>query len=313
MSAELRDVAMGCDLRLIVDLDHEDLLVELRILVADLERRWSRFIPDSEVNRLNSANGRPTIVSFETADLVARAWTAHLATAGGFNPLMLAEVQAAGYQQSMLAGSPSDTGRTNLHPRNSRAQPIDGVLADPASGLVQLPAGVGFDPGGIGKGRAADLVAEAAVKAGAEWVIADLGGDVRLAGVCPGGSLGSDGHWIIDVASSTSAASTSASETAAVRIAVDGGGVATSGISKRSWAGGHHLIDPLTGSPASNGIERVTVIASEAWWAEVAATAAAVANPNEGLRLLNSLDLPGRIVLLDGSVYCTPSWGRFVL
>ena len=47
---------------------------------------------------------------------------------------------------------------------------------------VRLLDGVGFDPGGIGKGLAADLVATAAVDLGADGAMVSLGGDLRVAG-----------------------------------------------------------------------------------------------------------------------------------
>ena len=98
-----------------------------------------------------------------------------------------------------------------------------------------------------------------------------------------------------------------------VRIALDEGGVATSGITKRRWAGGHHLIDPSTGRPADTGIERVTVIAAETWWAEVVATAIAVSSVADGLELLDGLSLPGRVTLTCGEEVASPDWAVFLV
>ena len=76
------------------------------------------------------------------------------------------------------------------------------------------------------------------------------------------------------------------------RIAVDDGAVVTSAPSARSWRRGdetvHHLIDPATGEPLQGGPASVTVVAGEAWWAEVVAKSVLVAgrdNPEEIERL----------------------------
>jgi thiamine biosynthesis lipoprotein len=74
-------------------------------------------------------------------------------------------------------------------------------------------------------------------------------------------------------------------------VRLDEGGVATSGAARRRWliAGDehHHLIDPRTGQPALIPADRtVTVVAAEAWQAEVLATAAIVAGPERGEELV---------------------------
>ena len=52
---------------------------------------------------------------------------------------------------------------------------------------MTLPPGVGFDPGGIGKGLAADLVVDLLLDGGAAGACVDLGGDGRMAGEPPTG------------------------------------------------------------------------------------------------------------------------------
>ena len=55
------------------------------------------------------------------------------------------------------------------------------------------------------------------------------------------------------------------------------GAVATSSVLRRVWTVGgrsrHHLIDPSTGRPSTPDLELVSVIAGEAWMAEVLAKA----------------------------------------
>ncbi len=57
-----------------------------------------------------------------------------------------------------------------------------------------MPFGVGFDPGGIGKGLAADLVASELIELGAEGVCVNVGGDLRVIGDAPDGAA-----WRVEV------------------------------------------------------------------------------------------------------------------
>src|SRR6185503_17312209 len=61
-------------------------------------------------------------------------------------------------------------------------------------GGVRLPHGCGFDPGGVGKGLAADKVVADLIGAGAAGACVNLGGDLRVAGRAPAG-----GDWTIGV------------------------------------------------------------------------------------------------------------------
>ncbi len=63
------------------------------------------------------------------------------------------------------------------------------------------------------------------------------------------------------------------------------GGVATSGIGKRSWIGAdgrpaHHLLDPATGRPAFTGVVQVTALAPTAAEAEARTKAALLSGPD---------------------------------
>src|SRR3954469_22776878 len=57
--------------------------------VEDLERRWSRFRPDSELQRLNAGAGGPVRVSADTRVLVEAAIDAWRDTGGRFAPTVL--------------------------------------------------------------------------------------------------------------------------------------------------------------------------------------------------------------------------------
>ncbi len=69
-------------------------------LVHELERAWSRFDPNSEVSAVNEVAGKLTIVSEVTYELISLAEQARIATSGAFNPLMLDQLVALGYDRT---------------------------------------------------------------------------------------------------------------------------------------------------------------------------------------------------------------------
>jgi thiamine biosynthesis lipoprotein len=173
---------------------------------------------------------------------------------------------------------------------------------------VELPLGVGFDPGGIGKGLAADMVVEELMDAGAGGACANIGGDLRVRGTPPDSDPGSG--WAIGVDSPVTA------ECVAVLGLADGG-VATSSRLRRRWlaAGGkpsHHLIDPRTGRPADAGLAAVSVVAAHAWQAEMLSKAVFVKGATAGAALLDGFGAAGLFVTDDGSVLKTTSLTAFL-
>jgi thiamine biosynthesis lipoprotein len=64
----------------------------------------------------------------------------------------------------------------------------------------------------------------------------------------------------------------------------------------------HHLIDPRTGVPAASGLAAVTVVAGEAWRAEVLAKAAFVAGAVDGAGLVERAGATGLFVTDGGEV-----------
>ena len=85
--------------------------------------------------------------------------------------------------------------------------------------------------------------------------------------------------------------------------ALRAGGVATSGIGRRSWLDArgrpaHHLLDPATGRPAFTGVVQATALAPTALEAEVLAKAAVLSGP-AGARAW--LPHGGVVVLDDGT------------
>jgi thiamine biosynthesis lipoprotein len=297
MAAERRFRAMGSDAHLIVVGGRAGLIGDAVARIGELEHRWSRFLPDSEVSRLNQAPGVPVTVTADTVTLVEHALAAWRLSGGAFDPTVLGAVVRAGYDRSFdLMGAVVEPGYCAL-----------GLGADAIriwGAVVILPPGTGFDPGGIGKGLAADLVCAEMLAAGADGACVNLGGDVRVAGRAPDG-----GGWTVAVEHPEA-------QPAIAHIGLAGGAVATSTTLRRRWRVGgeerHHLIDPQSGHPSETDLTTATVVAGQAWMAEVLAKAVLLAGSAHPFDILGGTGAEGLAVGRQGTVLATPGLGRYL-
>ena len=133
---------------------------------------------------------------------------------------------------------------------------------------IALDAGVGLDPGAIGKGLAGDIVSAEIAASGAQAVLVSIGGDVVTRGTPP-----DLGEWRISLRDDRTDAR---EEFAVITLSGDQRAVATSSRLRRRWAARHHILDPFTGSPVEGDVVQATVIADSGWRSEAGATLALV-------------------------------------
>jgi thiamine biosynthesis lipoprotein len=302
MAAELHFTAMGSDVHVIVVGGHPSLPGRARRRLGELERRWSRFLSDSEITGLNAAGGRARRVSADTRTLVRKALVGHFVTGGAFDPTLLGAIRRVGYDRSFELLDVRAVPHPSCHLRSG----ADEIELDDDRGTVRIPAGVGFDPGGLGKGLAADLVAEELIADGAEGACVNVGGDLRVTGAAPDG-----GGWRVGVDDPGRGGSLAL-------LSITAGGIATSSQTERRWtdpsgAGHHHLIDPVTACSAESEVLTVTVTAAEAWQAEVLTKAAILADGvDEGLATVERLGAAA-LAVTRSSVRTTGTWARFTV
>src|SRR5947199_10556702 len=91
---------MGTDVRIVANGVAAEAVDEARAVVADRESRWSRFLPDSEISRINGAAGLWHRVAPDTFRLIEAAVSAASFTEGFFDPTVLPALVAAGYDRS---------------------------------------------------------------------------------------------------------------------------------------------------------------------------------------------------------------------
>ena len=229
-------------------------------------------------------------------------------TGGGFDPMQLHAVTAAGYDRSFEELTADGDVRPDSSPPPVTSGRFDLSLPgctdiEFGDGTITIPAGVGFDPGGIGKGLAADLVAFELMEAGAAGVCVNMGGDVRVIGRSPTGS-----GWTVAIEHPQQS-----SPIALVGLAE--GAVATSSVLRRLWTVGgerrHHLIDPATGQPSTSDVALATVVASHAWLAEVLAKAVLLRGTERAFDLLDD-SAAALIVGHDTTIHTTVGFLNFV-
>ncbi len=282
MGSACRILLMGTNSRV------EPLLARL----DELESQWSRFRPGSQVSIMNAYAGRPVLVPEDVVRLVAHAVQAWRLTEGLYDPTMLTELEAYGYDRSHeLLAVPEGLSS----PRSSgpeRPSMADRIEVDVIVGSVTLPKGSAFDPGGIGKGLAADIVMD--MVGAAAGVLIDLGGDLRVEGDWIDG-----GSWPVGVADPFDPDRDIAS------LGIIRGGVATSSSLRRRWRGRdgfdcHHLLDPRTGRPADTDLVAATVNADTAWLADVVAKAAVIGGSDRARELIRITHTAGLLIGRSG-------------
>ena len=222
--------------------------------LTDLERRWSRFIPTSEVSRLNRAEGIPRRVSSETRLLVQRALEGHDVTGGRFDPTLLGAVLRAGYVESFDQLGHRHRPRRVASSYDTGARRIE---VDESAGTVRIPIGVGFDPGGIGKGLAADLVAEELVKLGADGHVRERRRRPPRARSAAGrrSVAGRGGRTLGRRMLRWRSSGCGRARSRRAR------GCAAAGCAKTASAQ-HHLVDPLTGGSSHSPVLAATAVAA---------------------------------------------------
>ncbi len=267
-------------------------------LAERCEALWSRFIDDSDISRLNWAEARPTAVDPLTVRLIQAMRDGWSLTEADYDPTLLPDLLTAGYATSAV-----DPSRTTVLPASAIAPGrLAGIVVDEQH--ITLPLGTTLDPGGIGKGLAADLVCEFAMTAGAWGVMAELGGDIVVAGQAPEGT-----GWRLGVQDPFDPSR----HTAIVRLAQ--GAVVTSSQRKRRWTTGgaehHHLIDPHTHTSARSRVQAVTVIASCGARAEVLTKPAFLRDTVDYLAWLPEVGAAGLVIDESGTTTTSENWDSY--
>ncbi len=256
--------------------------------LRQLEQTWSRFVPDSELNRLQARRGGWLECSDDLVAALQRCVQMNHETLGLFDPTIRTSLEQHGYD------------RTFAEIVEHASQASSAVVATPAPGLsgleisdnwVRIHEGVSIDLGGIGKGLAADLVADELIAAGANSAYVCLGGDIQAAG-----EPVDENGWRVPLLHPATGEPID-------HHALYSGALVMSTIMIRRWTRGdaehHHIIDPRSGRPAATDLVAVAVADHSAARGEALAKAAIIAGSSEGAALLRAADVKAWLISDD--------------
>lgn len=218
----------------------------VRQVIAEFDRDWSRFRPDSTVTRLSHEGGE--VDAPLDAGAMLDAYVAlDDATGGAVNPLVGDSLARRGYDA-----------RYTLLDRGASAAPATWRdLLRWSDDRLRLEAAATIDVGALGKGRLVDRVVDELDGAGGAWVVVDAGGDIAVSGTTQRIALEHpfDPTRAIGVWTVTDAA------------------LCASAVNRRAWGEGlHHVLDARTGEPV-RAYAATWAVAPDAMTADAVATA----------------------------------------
>jgi FAD:protein FMN transferase len=275
--------------------------------IAALDRAASRFRSDSELSRVNRANGQRTPVSNLLLDALRLAVRAAAVTDGTVDPTLGGRLVALGYDRDWGELSPvgpdEPFGSARSWPPERLHDSWRSIEISDHPPAVRIPAGMQLDLGATAKALAADRAARAAHLAGGADVLLALGGDIATCGQAPAGG------WRVRVTDDHRDTDDHAGQT----ITITTGGLATSSLMARRWShrgrAVHHVLDPASGQPVDPVWRTVSVAAATCAEANIASTAALVLGARATAWLADR-GLPARLVTVEGDVKTQGGWPR---
>lgn len=255
-----------------------DLGDSIQVVLQAVDRSASVYNQASLVSQFNAGK---TVRADAILDTLFRSSVVvHGQSGGAFDPTVMPLVNAWGF--GYKSGSlPTD------------AQ-IDSILAFVGLNkvgladdrLVKGDPRVQLDFSSIAKGLACDEVGRMLRRNGVSQFMVEIGGEVACAGV---NRQGLPWHVSVDLPSDQP---DTVSHEAALVLALDQGGIATSGnYRKYRESGGKrisHIVDPATGRSTASNLLSVTVVASSCMLADAWATACMVLGTERTVRMMES-------------------------
>ena len=215
-------------------------------MVNRLEQRYSRYLADSILSKINASAGRPGIsVDAETTALLDYAQTCYRQSNGLFDV-------TSGVLRNVWDF------KSNKLPEQQDVEAVQQLIGwdklDWTPPCITLPvAGMELDFGGIVKEYAADGCANLCRSLGVKSGMVNMGGDIHVIGPHPDGS-----PWIIGIQDPGNP------DNVITSIELKQGGLASSGDYQRSMVINDkrysHILSPLTGWPVQ-GLRAVSVVA----------------------------------------------------
>lgn len=251
------------------------------------EKRFSRFLSDTEVNQFRNAEAGEYQISEEFSRLLQRADTLRTLTGGIYDPAMGELLEHAGYDQNYRLTPDSQVDQFVIPKWSLQGN------------TLSLERGIAFDLGGIGKGYAIDLAATFLREHGYQYFLVEAGGDMYGTSKSDGSAFEIALEW------------PGKPDTAFGKVALKNTGLAASDSFRRRWKDWHHIIDPYTKKPIEK-ILGVTALAPTAFAADCLTSGLFLSGPEQYPKIAKEFGGEFVVFTQDGKVQVSESWpGEF--
>ncbi len=264
-----------CEITILSDKNSDSILAECNQYLHEKDNQWSATRPESEISVLNSAAGTKSVsLSPDTLNVLDKALSASYYTSGYFDITVGAMINLWNFGGAPKI--PEDSEITEaIHNVGYKLLELD-----KKSGTAYLTKkGTSVTLGGIAKGYATDEIVKLLKKKNVHSALINLGGNIYCMG-----RRQNNQAWQVGISDPLDQdkllCTLTAYDTAVV----------TSGNYQRFFeADGvryHHILNPFTGMPASNGLNSVTIISHDCTLADILSTACFVIGYNKSLPLI---------------------------
>lgn len=297
-------LALGCDttLTIVTSSDPELIFAKLWHHIFMFEKRFSRFLPSSELSIFNVNAGKESVISKEFKSILQSSYKMSELTEGLHNPFVLPALHRYGYHNSFVGKYSKD-----YQPFRGAERVASYEELKIRNSFAQIPEDSALDLGGCGKGYLADEIAKIAKSMNIQGFWFSVGGDIVSGGVDESGE-----PWELLVQNAKNAEETL--DIPKITMAKNGYSAATSGTiirkgktNKLSW---HHIIDPRTHKPADTDVLLATVAAKSTIEADVLATSAVILGSTKALDWLKTRAISAILQLDEASDYKIIGFGH---
>lgn len=235
--------------------------------VHHVESAVSRFLPDSELSRMNEERGKIIFPSGLLMELLSESLRYYEETDRLFTPFLQQTMLDIGYDQSFENLVPAGNTEAEAYARYKKKKEHIAacpLTLNPIMKSALLAPDASLDFGGIAKGWTAQKMKKWLIEDGIPSGLLDAGGDLAI-----WGNQESGDPWCIGLADPFQPEEDLGTYTLQIDC-----GVATSSSLKRRWTNktgdiAHHIVDPRTQWSSQSDYVQVTVFAPDLTTAEV--------------------------------------------
>ncbi len=290
---ELREVAMGTSVAFVAftndradEATTRSLLSKALDEIKRLEASLSEWKDDSDIGKLNRANGEWTAVGPEALEMIQKGIAAGKMSDGTFDITfqVMGDLWKFGDAREPNPKVPNKTDVQN------KKKLVDFRKIELDGDKVRLAKGQKIGLGGIAKGFIVDKAVKVLKDGGLDSFLVQAGGDLFGSGRKPDGT-----PWVSGVQDPRGGAGKYFGV-----LELEDHAFSTAGDYARAYVVDgkryHHIIDPRTGYPAT-ACRSVTVWAPDALTADTVDDVVFILGPEKGLALIESLDGVGAVIV----------------